>query len=164
MEAICSRQVVETEILSQLDLTAEQKEILLESIELHDYRDMRPTKFNEALLLRGADMLEFLGLIRMAREFARGPKNVDACYRRILARRKVIQDRLTLSPARAIALIRLKRMETSLKWLNDESFGILCTGKPEEYPDCPFPKPAMWMYTDTNTNVCAYTRHSCSAS
>jgi HD superfamily phosphodiesterase len=75
--AIRSRQVVEAEILSQLDLTSAQKEILLEAIELHDYRDQRPTKSNEALLLREADMLEFLGMIGMAREFARGPKNVD---------------------------------------------------------------------------------------
>jgi hypothetical protein len=44
-----------------------QKDILLETIELHDYRDMRPTQSNEALLLREADMLEFLGLIGMAR-------------------------------------------------------------------------------------------------
>jgi uncharacterized protein len=61
--AVRSRQVVESTILPYLHLTADQKEILLETIELHDYRDMRPTKSNEALLLREADMLEFLGMI-----------------------------------------------------------------------------------------------------
>jgi HD superfamily phosphodiesterase len=97
--AIRSRQVVEEEILSQLDLTPTQKDILLETIELHDYRDMRPAQSNEALLLREADMLEFLGLIGMARDFAREPKNVEACYKRILARRNAIQGRFTLSKA-----------------------------------------------------------------
>ena len=120
-----SRQVVEAEILPHLDLTSEQKTILLEAIELHDYRDMRPPKSNEALLLREADMLEFLGMIGMAREFARGPKNVETCYRRILSRRYGIQGRFTLPQAQVIAQVRLARMETSLQWLLDESFGFL---------------------------------------
>lgn len=123
--AIRSRQVVEADILPHLDLTPEQKEILLEAIELHDYRDMRPTKSNEALLLREADMLEFLGMMGMAREFARGPNNVETCYRRILSRRDGIQDRFTLPRAQEIAKIRLNRMEISFQWLNEESFGIL---------------------------------------
>ncbi len=123
--AIRSRQVVETEILPCLDLSLEHKTILLEAIELHDYRDMRPTKSNEALLLREADMLEFLGMIGMARDFARGPRNVETCYKRIRSRRDDIQNRFTLPHAQAIARIRLERMETSLRWLVEESFGVL---------------------------------------
>ncbi|HEY7506938.1 MAG TPA: HD domain-containing protein, partial [Nitrososphaera sp.] len=73
--AIRSRQVVETEILPLLDLAQAQREALLDAIELHDYRDTRPATCNEALLLREADMLEFLGMIGMARDFARGPRN-----------------------------------------------------------------------------------------
>lgn len=123
--AIRSRQVVEAEILPSLDLTPVQKATLLETIELHDYRNMRPTQSNEALLLREADMLEFLGMIGMAREFARGPKNVETCYRRILSRRDGIQGRFTLPRAQEIAHLRFERMEKSLQWLCNESFGIL---------------------------------------
>jgi len=123
--AIRSRQVVEAEILPCLGLTSTQKTILLETIELHDYRDLRPTQSNEALLLREADMLEFLGMIGMARDFARGPRNVEACYQRILSRRRDIQGRFTLPGAQEIAQIRLERMERSLQWLNEESFGVL---------------------------------------
>lgn len=123
--AIRSRQVVEEEIIAQLNLVPEQKDILLETIELHDYRDQRPTKSIEALLLREADMLEFLGMIGIARDFARGPRDVEACYKRILARRKDMQGRFTLPRAQEIARVRLQRMETSLQWLNEESFGIL---------------------------------------
>ena len=123
--AIRSRQVVSVEILPYLDLTAEQKIILLETIELHDYRDPRIAQSNEALLLREADMLEFLGMIGMAREFARGPKNVEACYKRILSRRYGIQGRFTILAAQKIAQVRLQRMEESLGWLLDESFGTL---------------------------------------
>jgi hypothetical protein len=70
-------------------------------------------------------MLEFLGMIGMARDFARGPRNVETCYKRILSRRNDIQDRFTLRRAQEIAQVRLERMEKSLQWLNEESFGIL---------------------------------------
>jgi hypothetical protein len=123
--AVRSRQVVESDILPRLPLTAGQKEILLETIELHDYRDMRPTKSNEALLLREADMLEFLGMMGMAREFARGPKNVETCYRRILSRRDGIRERFTLPQAKEIAKVRLERMKTCLEWLVEDSFGAM---------------------------------------
>ena len=123
--AVRSRQVVESEILPYLNLTTDQKDILLEAIELHDYRDLRPTKSNEALLLREADMLEFLGMIGMAREFARGPRNVETCYKRILSRRADIQSRFTIPHAQKIAKVRLERMEISLGWLVEESFGTM---------------------------------------
>lgn len=123
--ALRSRQVVEEEILPRLDLTASRGAVLLEAIELHDYRDTRQPKSAEALLLREADMLEFLGMIGMARDFARGPKDVAACFRRILTRRADIENRLTLPRAREIANTRLERMKQCLDWLLEESFGIL---------------------------------------
>ena len=123
--AIRSRQVVEAEILPRLDLTSMQKEVLLETIELHDYRDVRQAASNEALLLREADMLEFLGVIGMARDFARGPRNLQACYRRIMDRRYGIEGRFTIPRAQKIAQIRLERMGQSLQWLYEESFGVL---------------------------------------
>lgn len=123
--AIRSCQVVEEEILSQLDLTPAQKNILLEAIQLHDYRDTQPTKSNEALLLREADMLEFIGMVGLAREFARGPKDLEACYRRVLSRRDHIQGRFSLPGAQQIAKVRFERMEQCLVWLEEESFGVL---------------------------------------
>lgn len=123
--AVRSRQVVEAEILPRLDLTPAQKEILLEAIELHDYRDVRQAKSREALLLREADMLEFLGAIGMARDFVRGPRNLQACYRRIMDRRYGIEGRFTIPQAQKIAQIRLERMGQSLQWLYEESFGVL---------------------------------------
>jgi HD superfamily phosphodiesterase len=123
--AIRSREVVEAEILLRLDLTSMQKTILLEAIELHDYRDLRPTQSMEALLLREADMLEFLGMIGMAREFARGPKNVETCYNRILSRRNGIRGRFTIPRAHEIAQVRFDRMDIFLKQLEEESLGFM---------------------------------------
>jgi uncharacterized protein len=123
--ALRSRQVAESEILPHMNPHPATQEIILEAIELHDYRDTRPTVSNEALLLREADMLEFLGMIGMARDFARGPKDVEACYRRILKRRDGIQGRFTIPCAQEIARVRLVRMEQCLRWLEEESFGYL---------------------------------------
>ncbi|HEX2996692.1 MAG TPA: hypothetical protein VHP14_17840 [Anaerolineales bacterium] len=123
--AVRSRQVVEAEILPRLDLTASQKEILLEAIELHDYRDARQTVSNEALLLREADMLEFLGAVGMARDFARGPRDLQVGYRRIMDRRYGIQGRFTIPRAQQIAQARLERMGEFLQWLYEESLGAL---------------------------------------
>jgi uncharacterized protein len=123
--ALRSCQVVESEILPHLCLIADQKAVLLETIELHDYRDTRPTKSNEALLLREADMLDFLGMIGVAREFARGPNNLETCYKQILTRLDGIQSRFTLPRAQEVARDRLERMRTCLGWLLEESFRVL---------------------------------------
>lgn len=112
--AVRSRQVVEAEVLPRLALTEDQKGRLLEAIEFHGDCDPRPTLSNKAQLLREADMLELIGMIGMAREFARGPKNVATCYQRILARRDEIWGRFTLPRAQEIARLRLERMEVGL--------------------------------------------------
>jgi hypothetical protein len=75
--------------------------------------------------LREADMLEFLGMIGMARDFARGPRNVGTCYKRILGRQADIRDRFSLPRAKEIALARLERMDQCLHWLEEECFGAL---------------------------------------
>ncbi len=121
--ALRSRQVAETQILPHLDLSPTAQQVVLEGIELHDYRDPRPASSVEALLLREADKLEFLGMMGMAREFARGPKDVAACRRRILSRRAGIEGRFTLPRARELAQVRLARMAQCLQWLEEESFG-----------------------------------------
>ncbi|MCX8025215.1 MAG: hypothetical protein N3A60_08440 [Thermanaerothrix sp.] len=70
--AIRCCQVFEAEILPYLLLTVDQSMHLLEAVEFYDYRDPRRTVSNEVLLMREADMLEFIRMIGMAREFARG--------------------------------------------------------------------------------------------
>jgi HD superfamily phosphodiesterase len=123
--ALRSRQVVEVEILPFLDLPLPAQQKLLEAIEYHDYRDLRMPQSTEALLLREADMLEFLGMIGIGREFARGPKDLQVCFRRVLDRRNGIETRFTVPRAREIAIIRLERMAQCLAWLEEESYGIL---------------------------------------
>jgi HD superfamily phosphodiesterase len=121
--ALRSKQVAETEIMPQVDLPPDVKTKIIEAIELHDYRDKRPVKSNEALLLREADFLDFLGAIGIAREFAKGPKNIRKSYEQLLARKEAIKDRFTIPQAKVIAEKRLARMNEFFEALLEESFG-----------------------------------------
>jgi HD superfamily phosphodiesterase len=123
--ALRSKQIVEAEIFPQVELPSEVKAKIVEAIELHDYRDQRPVRSTEALLLREADFLDFLGVIGIAREFAKGPKDLQKSYQQILKRRDEIKDRFTIPLARLIADERLARMDEFFEALLAESFGYL---------------------------------------
>ena len=123
--AALSRQIAEREILPKVDLPNRTKGLILEAIERHDYRDQHPTQSVEALLLREADCLDFLGVIGIAREFARGPNDLNLSYTRMIARRDLIQNRFTLPKAKTIAQQRLTRMDQFLADLIAEGFGSL---------------------------------------
>jgi uncharacterized protein len=123
--ALLSKQIAEAEILPNVDLPGEARTIILDAIELHDYRDKRPVQSNEALLLREADFLDFLGAIGIAREFARGPKDLQKSFQVIRSRKELIEDRFTIPMAKLMAQERLARMEVFFKDLLEESYGYL---------------------------------------
>lgn len=123
--ALRSKEVAEREILPHTSLNPAQKQIVLEAIETHDYRNMLPVCSTEGLLLREADGLEFLGSIGIAREFAWGSNNLRPVLDRIIARREGFRGRFTLPAAQQIAEERLDRMNRIMSWINEESFGVL---------------------------------------
>lgn len=120
-----SRQVAESEVLPHTNLDDVVQTRILVAIALHDYRNPLPVQSPEALVLREADFLDFLGVIGMAREFAWGPNNLVTCRARILQRREGIAGRFTLPAAQALAEQRLARMAQVLEWLDEESVGSL---------------------------------------
>lgn len=123
--ALRSRQLAVQEILPQTNLPPSTQVLIAEAIELHDYRDSRPTTSPESLLLREADSLDMLGVIGIVRVFAWGPNNLQQCYERVLARRARIAGRFTLPRSKELAEQRLSHMETTLQLLQQESFGRL---------------------------------------
>lgn len=124
--ALRSRQVAETLILPRMGLPdTAVAVIILETIEYHDYRDLRPVQSSEALLLREADFLDFLGIIGLVREYGRGPKEMESACQVVLKRRELIQDRFTLPVARQMAAVRLARLAQCLAWLQEESFDFV---------------------------------------
>ena len=121
-----SRQVAETEILPFTnDLSSQAKATVLGTIDLHDYHDTRPVTSNEALLLREADYLDFLGVVGIARGFAGAGKDLPKGLKVILSRKELVQARFTLPAAQAVAATRMARMEVFLQALEEESGGIL---------------------------------------
>ena len=120
-----SRDVVAEQVLPHLDITPDQGSTLLEAIALHDYRDRRTPCTPEALLLREADMLDFLGAIGIAREFARGPKDLPGTLRTIHERHDAIRGRLTLPEARRIAATRYGHTQEFLAALAEDGMGHL---------------------------------------
>lgn len=123
--ALRSMQIAESEILPYTCLTPDARQAVLDAIALHDYRDPRPAVPVEALLLREADMLEFLGVIGIVRDFSRRSNDLRAAYELVLSRRADIAGRLTLPRAQAIAEQRIASMDRMLELLKEESFECL---------------------------------------
>jgi len=123
--ALRSREIAEKDILPQTALSSASIAIILEAIERHDYRCIEPVQSVEALLLREADFLDFLGVIGVVREFAWGPNNLQRCYDRVRARIAGVQHRFTIPAAQVIATQRIAEMEQLLAQLWEESQGCL---------------------------------------
>jgi uncharacterized protein len=117
--------IAREEILPWTALPGEAVEAVLQAIEYHDYRDGRLVSHPEAVLLREADFLDFLGVVGVMRDLAWGPNDLMQVTARIRSRMAAIRGRFTLPKAQAIAEIRLSEMETLLAQLKQESFGHL---------------------------------------
>jgi uncharacterized protein len=120
--AMRSRQIAEQEILPQASLPSEWIVVILEAIGRHDYRCPLPPATPEALLLREADGLDFLGAVGIAREFAWGPNNLQIVYERIQSRRAARAGTFTLPAAVRMAAARLDEIDQFLRAMLEESF------------------------------------------
>ncbi len=123
--ALRSYQIAKSDILPQCDLTPEQVAVILEAIEFHDYRDYRPIQSTEAVLLREADFLDFLGIIGLAREFCKGPQDLGTIYERMCQKMDLLRDRFSLPVAKEMAQQRLAEMEQAMQALVAEGYGAL---------------------------------------
>ena len=123
--ALRSRRIAESRILPQTTLTPAQRVLALEAIELHDYRDTRPTPTVEALLLREADFLDMVGIVGFAREFAWGPNDLRLCSSRLRERLESLHERFTLPAAKLLAATRIAELQDALDRLEAEAFGHL---------------------------------------
>ncbi|MDO8969957.1 MAG: hypothetical protein Q7U74_04660, partial [Saprospiraceae bacterium] len=99
--------------------------IVLEAVEFHDYRCVLSVWTPEALLLREADFLDFIGAIGVVREIAWNPTHLQAALERLAARRDGICGHFTIPAAQKIAKERLVRMDQMLAWIKDECLGEL---------------------------------------
>jgi uncharacterized protein len=82
-----------------------------------------PYKSIEAQILGDADILDFLGVIGILRDFAKKPKAMREAYEVSQKRMRTLPERLCFETSRAIAAERLQEMQDLFDRLEMDSFG-----------------------------------------
>ncbi|MBN2545423.1 MAG: HD domain-containing protein [Spirochaetes bacterium] len=115
-----SREVA-ADILNQLNFNENKQKIILDAIREHNKTG--DCSSMESILLRNADYLDFLGIIGIARDFAKGPQDIKKSLEAVRKRFKFF-DYLTLPKSIQIGKERLKEMNNFIERLEAESFGF----------------------------------------
>jgi uncharacterized protein len=119
--ALRSRQVAES-FLSERECPEELKTLVLECIALHHSEGT--DRSLESILLRDADVLDFLGVVGVMRDFSKNPRDMRKAYQVTKMRREKLPGLLCLEKAREIATERVKQMDELLAQFEAESFGF----------------------------------------
>lgn len=119
--AVRSCQVVD-EFLTKKDCPQPLKELVLECITLH--HSGAGNRSLESILLRDADILDFLGVIGVLRDFSKNPRDLRKACKVIQQRREHLPAMLELDRAKAIAAERIKEMDELLARFEADSFGF----------------------------------------
>jgi uncharacterized protein len=119
--ALRSRQVAE-DYLTQVRCPAELKALVLECIEFHhaggNHRSL------ESNLLREADILDFLGVVGVLRDFSKNARDLRKAYTITQARRNSLPGQLSLEKAKVIAEQRIREMDDLLSRFEAGAFGF----------------------------------------
>lgn len=118
--ALRSRQVAEM-FLTERNYPETLKAKVLECIELH--HKAGSDRSMEAILLRDADGLDFLGVVGVLRDVSKNPRDMRKAYQEIRRRREMVPGLLSLEKAQAIAAERVQEMDDLLARFEDETFG-----------------------------------------
>lgn len=118
--ALRSRQVAE-QYLTEHECPAALKALVLECIGLHHAAGS--DRCVEAILLRDADTLDFLGVVGILRDVSKNPRDLRKAYDTIRQRRSKLPALLHLEKARELAAQRVKEMDALLQQFEGESFG-----------------------------------------
>jgi uncharacterized protein len=94
---------------------------VLECIEFHHSPD--PGRSTEAILLCDADVLDFLGVTGVLRDFSKNAKNMRKAYEVTQKRRAKLPGGLVLAASRDIAAARLQRMDDLYAAFEEETGG-----------------------------------------
>ncbi len=95
--------------------------LVLECIALHHTAGNERSR--EALLLRDADVLDFLGAVGVLRDFSKSPRELRKAYEVVKQRRAKLPGQLALPAAQAMAARRIQQMDELLEWFEVDSFG-----------------------------------------
>jgi uncharacterized protein len=116
-----SVQVVES-VLAEKGFPKELNALVLECIAFHHSSGSEARL--EAILLRDADVLDFLGVVGVLRDFSKNPRDLRGAYITVKKRRERLPATLTLDKAKALAARRIQSMDDMLERFEGESFGL----------------------------------------
>lgn len=115
-----SREVAE-ELLTARRCPEPLLSLVLECIELHHCSGGHQSL--EAVLLRDADVLDFLGVVGVLRDFSKNPRDMRKAFSIARKRRQELPGMLVLEKAKEMAKARVKQMDQLLELFEAESFG-----------------------------------------
>lgn len=118
--AVRSTQVAE-EFLKDRPLPEEFKALVVECIAKHHTAGSDMSL--EAMLLRDADVLDFLGIVGILRDVSKNPRELRKAYDAIRKRRDTLPGLLRLEKARKLGAERVKEMDRVLAQWEGESCG-----------------------------------------
>lgn len=117
--ALRSREVAE-EFLEARGCPQPLQSLVLDCIELHhrsgEHRSL------EAVLLRDADALDFLGVVGALRDFSKNPREMRKACTIIRQRRAELPGMLVLEKAKAMSEARVKQMDELLERFEADAF------------------------------------------
>jgi len=128
--ALRSRQVAE-DFLTERNCQESLKALVLECIELHHVGGnlrsggLQPgdNRSLESILLRDADILDFLGPVGVLRDFSKNSRDLRKAYTITKQRRENLPSLLSSDKAKEIARQRLIEMDNLLARFESDSFG-----------------------------------------
>jgi uncharacterized protein len=118
--AVRSKEVAE-DFLKKWTYPDDFSALVLECIEFH--HDPDPNRRIEAILLCDADMLDFLGVVGVLRDFSKNPRDLRKAFDVVKKRRTTLPDRLVLDESKEIAAGRIQQMDEMLAAFEADSFG-----------------------------------------
>ena len=118
--ALRSRQVAE-DFLARRGCPEQLKAVVLECIEFHHTGGEQRSL--EAVLLHDADILDFLGVVGVLRDFSKNARDLRKACTISRGRRGSLPGLLSLKRAKAIAQQRIQEMDEMLARFEADSFG-----------------------------------------
>lgn len=118
--ALRSAQVAQA-FLIERQVPQDFADLVLECIRLH--HEAGSNRSMEAILLRDADVLDFLGVVGVLRDFSKNPKDLRKAYEISRKRRETLPGILTLEKARAVAVGRIREMDELFTRFERDSWG-----------------------------------------
>ncbi|MCK5129864.1 MAG: HD domain-containing protein [Clostridiales bacterium] len=110
------------QIAEAFGFSDDEIETIIEAVKYHDKANL--VESNEALLIRNADGVDYLGFMTIARDFSKSPKDMKKAIAMMKKHRENFSSIIELDIAKEMMKTRLKDLDYFLKTFEKDSFGL----------------------------------------